>query len=187
MRGVAVRRPPPQTIQPSLPLHPPPSLCRHTHQDHPLVDDVRLTLDYDLDAPLASPRWLDGAQAFTGLPYHRGLVLLLDVRSLVPGSSSAAPAGWACLPVFEAAGPFVASGVYHLPLFQVRLRVCAAFWTTAAGGEVGCERAAAEPWGNLLAARVAQWWNDGCVFQTQCHMSPADVCRASPRTTCWQS
>lgn len=65
---------------------------------------MRLTLDYDLDAPLASPRWLDGAQAFTRLPYTRGLVLLLDVRSLVPGSSSAAPAGWACLPVFEAAG-----------------------------------------------------------------------------------
>jgi hypothetical protein len=52
------------------------------------------------------------------VPYHPGLVLLLDVRCLVPGSSSAAPAGWACLPVFEPAGAFVASGVYHLPLFQ---------------------------------------------------------------------
>lgn len=59
-------------------------------------------------------------QGFTGLPYHPGRVLLLDVRCLVPGSSTAAPAGWACLPVFEAAGPCVASGVYHLPLFQVR-------------------------------------------------------------------
>jgi hypothetical protein len=83
------------------------------------VDDLRLTLDYDFDAQLAAPHWLDGYQAFTGVPYHPGLVLLFDVRCLVPGSSTAAPAGWACLPVFEAAGPFVASGVYHLPLFQV--------------------------------------------------------------------
>lgn len=89
-------------------------------QDHPLVDDIRLTLDYDLDAQLSAPRWLDGYQAFTGVLYHPCLVLLFDVRCLVPGSSTAAPAGWACLPVFEAAGAFVASGVYHLPLFQVR-------------------------------------------------------------------
>lgn len=100
-------------LNPLASLPPPP-------QDYPVVDDVRLTLDYDLDAPLSAPRWLDGYQAFLGLPYHPGLVLLLDVRCLVPGSSTAAPAGWACLPVFEAAGAFVASGVYHLPLFQVR-------------------------------------------------------------------
>lgn len=54
-----------------------------------------------------------------GLPYSAGLVVILDVRCLVPGSSTASPAGWSCLPVFEAAGPYVASGVYHLPLFQV--------------------------------------------------------------------
>jgi hypothetical protein len=57
----------------------------------------------------------------TGLPYSAGLVCILDVRCLVPGSSTASPAGWACLPVFEAAGSYVASGVYHLPLFQVNL------------------------------------------------------------------
>eukprot|EP00882_Tetradesmus_deserticola_P034633 GHRQ01039816.1.p2 GENE.GHRQ01039816.1~~GHRQ01039816.1.p2 ORF type:complete len:121 (+),score=59.15 GHRQ01039816.1:802-1164(+) len=26
------------------------------YQDHPLVDDVKVTLDYDMDAPLAAPR-----------------------------------------------------------------------------------------------------------------------------------
>ena len=110
---------------PLPPLPPPRPTAPHNFlQDHPLVDDVRLTLDYDLDAPLSAPRWLDGFQVFTGLPYHPGLVLLLDVRCLVPGSSTAAPAGWACLPVFEAAGRFVASGVYHLPLFQVCVGVC---------------------------------------------------------------
>jgi hypothetical protein len=27
-------------------------------QDHPIVDDVKVTLDYDLTAPLAAPRWV---------------------------------------------------------------------------------------------------------------------------------
>lgn len=31
-----------------------PALC-WLCQDHPLVDDVKVTLDYDLDAPLAAP------------------------------------------------------------------------------------------------------------------------------------
>jgi len=35
----------------------------------PLVDDVKVTLDYDLDAPLAAPRWLDGYQQFVDVPY----------------------------------------------------------------------------------------------------------------------
>ncbi|WIA19544.1 hypothetical protein OEZ85_004153 [Tetradesmus obliquus] len=88
------------------------------YQDHPLVDDVKVTLDYDMDAPLAAPRWLDGYQQFAGVPYHPALVLLVDVRAVLPGSASSSPQGWACLPVFEPAGCFVASGTYQLPLFQ---------------------------------------------------------------------
>lgn len=36
----------------------------------------------------------------------------------MPNTGTSAPAGWAALPVFERQGAFVASGVYHLPLFQ---------------------------------------------------------------------
>jgi hypothetical protein len=86
-------------------------------QDHPLLDDVRVTLDYDLSAPLAAPRWLDGYQQYAP-SYCPGMVLLVDVRALVPGSSSSAPLGWAVVPVFEQAGPYIASGAYQLPLFQ---------------------------------------------------------------------
>lgn len=53
------------------------------------------------------------------MPYHPALVLLVDVRAVLPGSASSSPQGWACLPVFEPAGCFVASGTYQLPLFQV--------------------------------------------------------------------
>ena len=65
-------------------------------------------------------RWLDGYQQFADVPYNGGLVLIFDVRCVVPGSSSSAPVGWGCLPVYERAGKFVASGTYHLPLFMVR-------------------------------------------------------------------
>jgi hypothetical protein len=64
-------------------------------------------------------RWLDGYQQFTGVQYHPSLVLLVDVRAVLPGSVSSSPQGWACLPVFEPAGCYVASGTYQLPLFQV--------------------------------------------------------------------
>lgn len=158
------------------------------------MDDVKVTLDYDLDAALAQPKWTDGYQQFAGgvaagwlcaiekpyrgvvapptaytgsqlhllgfvalplstvdivtlhlilfccqsnlpcngmststdymslvhvgVPYEPGLCVLIDVRSVVPNTCTSAPSGWALLPVFEKAGKFVASGVYHLPLFQ---------------------------------------------------------------------
>ncbi|KIZ02133.1 hypothetical protein MNEG_5821 [Monoraphidium neglectum] len=88
------------------------------YQDHPIVDDVKVTLDYDLTAPLAAPRWLDGFQHFVGAPYSPGLCVVVDVRYVVPAAGGSAPAGWALLPVFERCGAFVASGTYHLPLFQ---------------------------------------------------------------------
>jgi hypothetical protein len=56
------------------------------------------------------------------VPYQPGLVLLVDVRAVLPGSVSSSPQGWACLPVFEPAGCYVASATYQLPLFQVGQR-----------------------------------------------------------------
>ena len=84
-----------------------------------MVDDIKLTLDYDLEAPLSCPRWMDGFQQFVDVPYEPGLVVVVDVRSVVPGTGTSAPCGWAALPVFERAGRYVASGTYQLPLFQV--------------------------------------------------------------------
>ncbi|KAF8058950.1 AGO1 [Scenedesmus sp. PABB004] len=95
-------------------LSPPGSL----YADTPVVDDVKVTLDFDLSAPLAAPCWLDGYQQFAGVPYAPSLVAIIDVRAVLPGSASSAPVGWACLPVFERAGRHVASGTHHLPLFQ---------------------------------------------------------------------
>jgi hypothetical protein len=43
---------------------------------------------------------------------------MYSCRLLVPTTGTSAPTGWAVLPVFERAGPYVASGTYQLPLFQ---------------------------------------------------------------------
>ena len=40
--------------------------------DNPVVDDMKATLDYDLNQPLANPRWLDGYQHFDGVAYEQG-------------------------------------------------------------------------------------------------------------------
>ncbi|GFH14917.1 uncharacterized protein HaLaN_11055, partial [Haematococcus lacustris] len=88
------------------------------YQDHPVVDDMKVTLEYDLGAPLASPRWLDGYQAFRGLQYHPGLAIIVDVRLMVPGAGTCSPVGWSALPVFEREGAYVAGGMYQLPLFN---------------------------------------------------------------------
>jgi hypothetical protein len=83
-------------------------------------------------------RWLDGFQHFVGAPYSPGLCVVVDVRYVVPAAGGSAPAGWALLPVFERCGAFVASGTYHLPLFQVCMK-----WTNqpprshAGGREAG--------------------------------------------------
>lgn len=47
-----------------------------------------------------------------------GVVRRVARRLLVPSAGSSSPAGWSVMPVFERAGAFVATGVYHLPLFQ---------------------------------------------------------------------
>ncbi|GLI63028.1 hypothetical protein VaNZ11_005888, partial [Volvox africanus] len=87
------------------------------YQDSPLVDDVRVTLDYDLTAPLANPRWTDGFVHFSGALYERGMCIIVDVRLVVPATGTSAPAGWTAVRLFEREGEFVASGYYHLPLF----------------------------------------------------------------------
>lgn len=86
--------------------------------DNPIVDDMKATLDYDLTQPLANPRWLDGYQHFDGVAYEQGLCVIFDVRLLIPSTGASAPAGWTALPIFEKHGQFVATGSYHLPLFQ---------------------------------------------------------------------
>jgi len=62
---------------------------------------------------------MDGYQHFAGVPYSSGLCVVIDVRYIVPAAGSSAPAGWTLLPLFERCGAYVASGAYHLPLFQV--------------------------------------------------------------------
>lgn len=52
----------------------------HVMQDNPVVDDMKATLEYDLTAPLACPRWVDGYQHFAGVVYEAGLAVIVDVR-----------------------------------------------------------------------------------------------------------
>jgi hypothetical protein len=54
------------------------------------------------------------------IPYDSALAVIIDVRTVIPGSGTSSPSGWAALPVYEAGTRFVASGYYQLPLFQVR-------------------------------------------------------------------
>jgi hypothetical protein len=46
-----------------------------------VVDDMKVTLEYDMSACLAAPRWMDGYQHFADIVYEPGLALLIDVRS----------------------------------------------------------------------------------------------------------
>ncbi|KAG1676617.1 hypothetical protein FOA52_008746 [Chlamydomonas sp. UWO 241] len=86
--------------------------------DNPVVDDMKATLDYDMNSCLAGPRWTDGFQHMENIIYEPGLAVIFDVRLLIPTTGNSSPAGWAALPVFEKSGQFVATGSYHLPLFQ---------------------------------------------------------------------
>lgn len=52
--------------------------------------------------------------------YDSALSLIIDVRTVIPGSGTTAPVGWTALPLFQKGpGRFVASGHYQLPLFKV--------------------------------------------------------------------
>lgn len=45
-----------------------------------LPADQQVTMDYDMAAPLAAPRWLDGFMRFGGVLYEPGLCVIIDVR-----------------------------------------------------------------------------------------------------------
>jgi hypothetical protein len=83
---------------------------------------VQFTLQFDLSAPLAAPRWLDGPQAICGHEASRYLAVIIDVRYLVPATGSSTPVGFTILPVLRSASEgselYVATGVYQLPLFK---------------------------------------------------------------------
>ena len=52
--------------------------------------------------------------------YDSALSLIIDIRTVIPGSGTTAPVGWAALPLFQTGpGRYMASGYYHLPIFKV--------------------------------------------------------------------
>lgn len=51
--------------------------------------------------------------------YDSALSLIIDIRTVIPGSGTTAPVGWAVLPLFQAGpGRYMASGYYQLPIFK---------------------------------------------------------------------
>ena len=51
--------------------------------------------------------------------YDSALSLVVDIRTVIPGSGTTAPVGWAALPLFQTPpGRFMASGYYQLPIFK---------------------------------------------------------------------
>ena len=65
-----LRRPlPPQPHTPAPPPPPPPR-----------PPPPQVTLDYDMTAPLANPRWTDGYVHFSGVLHEPGLCVIVDVR-----------------------------------------------------------------------------------------------------------
>ena len=52
--------------------------------------------------------------------YDSALSLIIDIRTVIPGSGTTAPVGWAALPLFQTGpGRYMASGYYHVPIFKV--------------------------------------------------------------------
>lgn len=126
----------------------------------------RSRLPQSSPARTRTPRWLDGYQQFLGTPYSPGLCVIVDVRYVVPAAGSSAPAGWALLPVFERCGAFVASGTYHLPLFQVRDRARAlARRTLCCAAAHGCVA-----WGDGWLGGL------GAGARSRCQMATAGAC-----------
>ena len=78
---------------------------------------VCLELD-DLHCEVDMP-WLVHVQ---DVAYDSALSLIIDVRTVIPGSGTTAPVGWTALPLFQRGlGRYLASGHYQLPLFKVNL------------------------------------------------------------------
>ena len=54
--------------------------------------------------------------------YDSALSLIIDIRTVIPGSGTTAPVGWATLPLFQSGpGRYMASGYYQLPIFKAGL------------------------------------------------------------------
>ena len=54
-----------------------------------------------------------------GVGYDSALSLIIDIRTVIPGSGTTAPVGWAALPLFQnGPGRYMASGYYQLPIFK---------------------------------------------------------------------
>lgn len=54
--------------------------------------------------------------------YDSALSLIIDIRTVIPGSGTTAPVGWAALPLFQnGPGRYMASGYYQLPIFKAGL------------------------------------------------------------------
>ena len=54
--------------------------------------------------------------------YDSALSLIIDIRTVIPGSGTTAPVGWAALPLFQSGpGRYMASGYYQLPIFKASL------------------------------------------------------------------
>jgi len=81
-------------------------------------DDVVFTQQPDVGSSLVAPRWRDSFHPRQHVIYEPNLVAIVDVRAL--GGRSAAPIGWALLPIFEDGSEYIASGAFQLPLFQGR-------------------------------------------------------------------
>lgn len=56
--------------------------------------------------------------------YDSALSLIIDIRTVIPGSGTTAPVGWAALPLFQSGpGRYMASGYYQLPIFKAGLHM----------------------------------------------------------------
>ena len=72
------------------------------------------------DHEVKGPQTPSSCTALQRVRYDPALALIVDIRTVLPGSGATAPVGWAALPIFESGpGRYVASGYYQLPLFQV--------------------------------------------------------------------
>lgn len=72
--------------------------------------------------------------------YDSALSLIIDIRTVIPGSGTTAPVGWAALPLFQnGPGRYMASGYYQLPIFKASpYYSCMQLYTNSSIMCVGC-------------------------------------------------
>ena len=97
--------------------------------------------------------------------YDSALSLIIDVRTVIPGSGTTAPVGWTALPLFQKGpGRYVASGHYQLPLFKVCHPALLATFVLAA-----VHSKAAQPLHDVVSSASEAAWHQGL------HLIIADV------------